>query len=144
MVPLFSKDINKLEKIQKRFTTIAFNRCNIPFTSYEDRLQKIGYLSLQNRRLLLDLVYLYKIIHRLCELKFDDYFTSSRPQYNLRSHSFQIKPKLNYKSSHFHNSFFHRVPSSWNGLPSAIIESKSLSNFKHLLKCHLHNHSLTH
>ena len=137
--PLLAKDINKLESIQRRFTKLAFNRCNIPFESYEDRLHKIGYLSLQTWRSFLDLVFLYKIIHNLCELKFDQYFTFTTSQYTLRSHPLQIKPKLQHKSSQFHNSFFSRVTFTWNKLPNNIVPANSLPIFKHSLKTYFHN-----
>ena len=137
--PSLVKDIERLESIQKRYTKVAFNRCNIPSNGYNDRLQKIGYLSLQNRRVFLDLVLLYKIRHNLCDLNFNDYFIHVTTKYSLRCHSFQIRPKLKHKSSQFHHSFFFRTPVFWNKLPEHIIEAKSLDQFKQLLKSHFHN-----
>ena len=48
--PYLLKDVKLLEKIQKNFTKQAFQRCNIPFQNYLDRLNKINMLTLKNRK----------------------------------------------------------------------------------------------
>ena len=135
--PYLIGDIDKVEHIQRKFTKIAFRRCNFPTTTYEDRLEKLGQLSLERRRIFFDLILLYKILNNLSELNFDDYFILVSSGYNLRSHSYQIDCKAKHDSLQWHNSFFARIPSLWNKLPSHIVDSPSLSIFKCQLKVHL-------
>ena len=135
--PYLIGDIDKVEHIQRKFTKIAFRRCNFPTTTYEDRLEKLGQLSLKRRRIFFDLILLYKILNNLSELNFDDYFILVSSGYNLRSHSYQIDCKDKHDSLQWHNSFFARIPSLWNKLPSHIVDSPSLSIFKCQLKVHL-------
>ena len=135
--PFLLKDINKIESVQKRFTKIVFQKCGIPFTSYEDRLRKINFLSLKQRRNFFDLVLMYKLINNISDLKFEDYFVTINSNYGFRSHSLQIKSKSNFNSSQWFNSFFGRIPSRWNSLPSKIVTSPTLVIFKSCLRSHL-------
>lgn len=135
--PYLKKDIEKIESIQRLCTKFAFLKCSIPFSSYEDRLKQIKYLSLKQRRLYFDLVLVYKMFNGLSDLHFDDYFSLVTTPYALRSHKLQIKPMFVGKSSQCFNSFFVRASISWNSLPEIIVNSLTLNVFKRLLKAHL-------
>ena len=137
--PSLTKDVTKLERFQRYFTKFAFQKCSIPFESYEDRLKKIGYISLEKRRIYFDLVLLFKIISNSSDLKFNDYFSFTQTSYSLRSHSLQIRPLLNLNSNHWQNSFFGRVSTSWNSLPANIVHQTKPEVFKTLLKIHLNS-----
>ena len=139
--PYLLKDINKIERVQRNFTKVAFNRCKIPFNSYEDRLSKIGYLSLVKRRKYFDLIMMFKIINNLNDVNFNDYFILNSKSYTLRSHSYQVKPKFNSTCSQWHHSFFSRIIPLWNTLPSHLVSKPLLRNFKHDLKIHLQSTS---
>ena len=132
--PHFIKDVNKVERIQRHFTRVIFNKCNIPFSSYNDRLLKVDLKSLENRRIYFDLILLYKIINELSDLKFEDFFRYRNHNYILRSHHLQVEPKLYYKSTQWLHSFFVRTPKVWNNLPADIVTARSLATFKSLLK----------
>ena len=134
--PYMLKDIKRVESVQKRFTKIAFQKCNIPFSSYKDRLYKVNCLSLELRRVYFDVVLMFKIIHNLSDLKFDDFFLFINSSYSLRSHSFQIKTFVKFQTQGFH-SFFGRIPSLWNKLPAHVVDSPSLATFKSSVKRHL-------
>ena len=69
---------------------MVFIHCNIPFTSYVDRLHKLDNKSLEYRRLEFDVILMLKIYYNLSALQFDDYFIHSIRRYNLRSHEFVI------------------------------------------------------
>ena len=45
--PYLKKDVLLLESIQKKFSRDVFIRCNIPFTSYADRLHKLDVKSME-------------------------------------------------------------------------------------------------
>ena len=132
--PHLKKHIDKLERIQQNYTKKVFERCNVPFTSYDDRLHKISEISLLNRRKFLDLVFLYKLINNFYDVHFEKFFSLKKRTYALRSHPLQISPKQSFKSSEWMNSFFERTPKVWNNLPANVVTSDSLSNFKLLLK----------
>ena len=128
--PYLSKDINAVEKVQKRFTKIVCRRCNIPFSSYNDRLAKLNLLSLQNRRVRFDLITLYKIVNNLSDLNFNAFFILQNSPYALRNNSLKILPKKRFNSSAWNGSFFERAPRYWNKLSHDITSVNSLSAFK--------------
>ena len=135
--PHLKKHIDKLERIQQNYTKKVFERCNVPFTNYDDRLNKISELSLLNRRKFLDLVFLYKLINNFYDVHFEQFFHFKKRTYALRSHHLQVVANQSFTaSSEWMNSFFERTPKVWNNLPANIVTSDSLSNFKLLLKQH--------
>ena len=143
--PWLSKDIDQLESIQRKFTKFAFNRCNIPFHSYFDRLRQINLQTLEHRRLIFDIILLYKIINNLCFIRFSDYFSYKNCTYNLRRNSLQIQHNFNFKiksqSSLWQNVFFVRIVKVWNSLPDEVVTARSLNVFKiKLKKADLSNH----
>ena len=136
--PYLQEDINRVETIQRNFTKKAFERCNIPFSSYEDRLIKMDILSLQSRREFLDLLFLYKLINNFYDLDFNTFFSFKPRTYFLRTHSLQITLNDNFKSKldQWTNSFYVRTPKLWNSLPENIVKCKSITSFKSFLKTH--------
>jgi len=69
-------DIEPVEKVQRRFTK-RLRGLRIRYLSYCDRLTKLGLCSLELRRLHLDLLYCYKIVFRLVNANFGDFFVLS-------------------------------------------------------------------
>ena len=57
--PHYQKDVEALERVQKRFTRMLPGMEDI---SYEERLEKLGLFSLERRRLREDLIEVYKIM----------------------------------------------------------------------------------
>ena len=55
--PYTSRNIDKLERIQRRGTKFILGQNDI---SYEDRLKCLNMLSLEKRRYLFDVTFLYK------------------------------------------------------------------------------------
>ena len=134
--PYLLKDINKIEKIQKRFTKLACCRCLIRFSNYKDRLTKLNLKSLQHRRLIFDLILLYKIINNLSDLNFHDYFKFKNSNYILRSHNLQIEAIYSFKTKQLGSSYFNRVVNPWNSLPVDIVNSFTLTVFKFKINRH--------
>ena len=121
--------------LQRVFTKRACNRCGIKFSSYEDRLSILNLNSLEKRRVINDLLLLYKMINNLSDLKFSDYFCFSNIKYNLRRNSMQIRNKQNIRLpiQPWQNSFFIRVAKFWYVLPDEFVTARSISIFKQKL-----------
>ena len=58
--PYTSRNIDKLERIQSRGTKFTLRQNNI---SYEDHLKCLNMLSLEKRRYLFDVAFLYKVLN---------------------------------------------------------------------------------
>ena len=123
--PLYLKDIDKLENIQRRFTKRITGLFNF---SYVDRLRICGMEMLELRRIKLDLIFVYKMINGLVKINFDDFFTFA-PDRGLRGNSMKLYPKFTRKTSVL-NSFEFRVVNIWNSLSNDVVVSCSLSVFK--------------
>ena len=96
--------------------------------------------SLEQRRIVYNLILLYKIINGLSCIKFADYFQYIHYPYSLRRNSIQIK-SININNVKSNNNlwkynYFNRVPPLWNELPDEIIISPSLKTFKARLRGH--------
>ena len=129
--PHFSKDILALEKVQKYFTK---NLKGLKNKSYKERLAILNIPSLECRRAYNDLVYLYKIIHGLCDSRLSSLFLHSdlSSHSTLRRHCFQLslpKPRTDL----IKYSFCYRSTKLWNSLPTHIANSPSISHFKPLI-----------
>ena len=58
--PYYKGDIEKIEKVQKRYTKMI-KGCK--GKKYEERLDKLGVMSLEDRQLRADLIQVYKILN---------------------------------------------------------------------------------
>ena len=132
--PYLVKDINSIEKVQRNFTKVICRRSNISFTSYQDRLDKLNMLSLEDRRIRYDLILMFKILNGLSDLSFNSFFELKSSPYPIRNGSIKIVPLKTFKSNLWLNSFFVRAPKYYNKLPIEITSTKSLSIFKSKLK----------
>ncbi len=134
--PYLSKDISRIESIQRLFTRRACLKCGIHFTSYQDRLEKLKLDSLEKRRQLNDLYLMYKIIHNLCSISFNSYFSFISCPYNLRRNSLQIHYKYctKFKTLQWSNIFFNRIVKTWNDLPDSVVTAPNLNAFKYRLR----------
>ena len=65
--PRFKKDIEAIERVQKRATKLVYNVRN---TSYIDRLRVLKIPSLTYRRFRGDMIQVYKLLHNLEDIPF--------------------------------------------------------------------------
>ena len=79
-------DIVKIEKVQKYYTKRISSISNL---SYKQRLQCLKLDSLELRRLYFDRRMVYKIIHGLIDVAFDDIFTFS-PNRSTCGHVYKL------------------------------------------------------
>ena len=92
--PFVKKDINKIESVQRNFTRLICNRCNISDSSYNERLVKLGLRSLEYRRWEFDLFMLYEIINGKYKAFFSQFFSFSHNKNQLRGKTKKKKVKI--------------------------------------------------
>ena len=121
-------DINKIESVQRRFTKRLNGLRDLP---YSVRISKLNDDTLELRRLKLDLVMVYKVVHNLVNLNFEDLFHINRGRIT-RGHELRLL-RENSKVLARSNNFCCRPLKIWNSLDASVAEAKSLYVFKSLL-----------
>jgi len=131
--PYLKKDIDLLEKVQRRATRLMTSDKSL---SYTDRLQKFGLTTLETRRLRGDLIEVFKMFKGFDNIKLNDFFKLSST--TLRGHSLKIyKPQVHLDVRKFF--FTVRIIDIWNSLPISLINCATISTFKKHLDCFLKN-----
>ena len=127
--PHLRRDIDSLEKVQRRFTKTFHN---LRFLPYNIRLERLNLQSVSLRHSNLDLCTCYRLLHHLTHLD-PLLFVSPRNHSVTRGHPFTLtKPIVHLNSSKY--SFFSRIVDPWNALPLAVVSSLTLPSFKYKLK----------
>ena len=131
-IPYLKKDINVLERVQKRATKLISGLSEM---RYEERLIILGLIMLETRRLRGDLIEVFQKIIKGYE-HIDQEVFSDMSQSSFRGHSL----KLNKKRDRIDVAkfcFSNRVVNEWNILDEEIISGCSLAGFKRKLDRHL-------
>ena len=123
--PTLKKDINALEKIQRRFTKCISGLHEQP---YADRLKSLHIPTLENRRFCADMLHIFKVLHHKIDCSLA----------NLGLILLQSKTRGNdvnflqrRATSKLCVSLFpHRVASSWNKQPLNVLNVRSIHSFK--------------
>ena len=125
--PHLVKGIIAVESVQRFATKLCLRNWSLP---YQDRLQLLDLDSLFTRRKAAKLCYMYRMVHGLtapsCPL------VTYTHSYATRSHSLCLTP-LYARTNSFLNSFYNSTIRLWNNLPSDVVFSSSVSDFKNLL-----------
>ena len=126
--PHLQKDIDILEKVQRRATKLVEGMQNL---EYCDRLRKLGLTTLATRRKRGDLIQMFTIIHGYDNVQSDYFFQPRRHDY-LRGSSLSLqKPRARLDVRKY--SFSHRAISEWNRLPEEVVNANSINSFKNKL-----------
>lgn len=125
--PKSIQDIKRIEKVQKFFTRKAQQKCRLKYRGYESRLRSFNLLSLEFRRLITDLVMVYKITHQKTSLNPQEFLNISTRE-NHRLHNFQLKAKR--KTSKNQHSFVNRIINIWNKLDYETVNAETINSFK--------------
>ncbi len=116
--PHLVSDINRIEKVQKYFTRILFNRCFFFFPgadpSYPSRLSLFGLEFLEIRRAKIELLLYFKIIHNFTCLDPSLLAPPSSLSSIYGYFTLKISPRSTKSRS---NSFFACVSSIFRKLP---------------------------
>ena len=126
--PYLKKDIELLEKVQRRATKMI---PELRHLSYEQRLNRLGLISLEKRRVRGDLIQAFKIIKGIDKVHYSKFFTLNVDR-RTRGHKFKLlkkRTRLDIRK----NFFSQRVVSAWNKLPDRVVEVNSVNAFKNEL-----------
>jgi len=127
--PYTVTDIQSVESIQRRFTS---RMPTIQHLSYPDRLSYLNLESLELRRLHVDLLELYKIVHFHSFIKFDDFFSFKQIMGTRTTHDLTLNiPRC--RTNIGFNSFACRTARIWNELPGNVVYSTTIDEFKRKL-----------
>ena len=131
--PHLVKDIDILEKVQRRATRMAIE-CK--GHSYEQRLAMMKLTTLETRRLRADLLEVFKIMRGMEGVREEVFFTRSAE--SRRGHELKLykrRAKLDVGKYRFGN----RVVNDWNSLPTSVVEADTINSFKGKLDTYLRN-----
>ena len=134
------KTIKKIEKIQRRATKLVPNLNKL---DYDSRLLKLNLTTLEVRRKRGDLIQFYKFVNFYNNInwhkgyKRSNFSTQTGPSSGLRRNSQNLaRPQLTI-CKHRENFYLNRTIPHWNALPSYVVDSKSINQFKNRLDHHL-------
>jgi len=127
--PCYIGNINKLESVQRTFTKRLTGMRSL---SYDNRLKALGLERLELRRLYIDLITCYKIIHGQISIPFDSFFEFSTHR-GTRGHPLKLfypDPRVSVRA----HCFPVRVIMLWNRLPVSVVLAENILLFKKLLR----------
>ena len=124
--PHLSKDIEALEKVQRRATKIV---PELKDMSYEERLLKLKLFPLKERRARGDMISTFKLLNGYIEAKENLISRKTNFDKSMRSHNQQIYS--NVANTNTRKYFFtHRVVLPWNTLSANTVNSVNVEMFK--------------
>ena len=127
--PFTARNITKLERVQRRTTKFILKTDD----DYDVRISKLNLLSLEHRRFLFDVLFLYKVLNGYIDIDMSAYvqFYSDTARYSLREKDSLTLMKNYARTNTFKFSFFNRIVDMWNSLPFYVRSASSISSFKH-------------
>ena len=126
--PYLRKDVEKVEKIQRRFTKMIRGTEGL---SYEERLQSLGMITMEMRFHRNDLIMVYKILNGKIDVDPGIFFKLSENR-QLRGHPWKLE-KTRVNMSRTSHSFSKRIVNDWNALPENVVLAPSIETFKERL-----------
>ena len=128
--PYLSKDINEIEKVQRRATKLLVELSD---KCYEERLQALGLYSLAERRVRGDMIHMFKLCKGILDINPRKFFTFATDTSNraIRGHIYHVKHQETPHGSIRKYFYSQRIITPWNNLPSELMLCKSVEEFKH-------------
>ena len=121
------KHIRKLERIQRAATKIPLSLREL---SYEERLERLGLTTLEQRRERGDLIMVYRIMKGVVHLDREDLINWDIR--DTRGHGKKLKKSTCRRDIKKH-SFPQRCIETWNGLDKEIVNAETIHDFKEKL-----------
>lgn len=111
--------IDKIERVQKKYTRYIYFRCGIQYEPYEGRLSNLKYLSLRYRRIYFDMCLLHRIIHNDCLGPLSDKLTFRGTLYPNRNNNL-FNPNTSRTNYGLHVDITNRLQLTYNQFFTAI------------------------
>ena len=126
--PYLRKDIDTLEKVQRRATKLVPDLRDLP---YEHRLLMLDLPTLEARRVRGDMLETYKILHGFENIDPTKFFQLATDHGNIatRGHSFKLQ-KTRHRTSKRGIFFDARIIDKWNSLAENVVCSPCINTFK--------------
>ena len=122
--PHLKKDINLVEKIQKRFTKMIDGCRKL---KYEERLVKLNLTTIEARHQRLDMIQVYKVLNDRSNVYPQDFLKLSDRMGRKNSQKI-YKKRVNTELSKY--GFTFRAIDNWNELPDRVVKVESVNGFK--------------
>jgi ribonuclease P/MRP protein subunit RPP40 len=127
--PHYVKDGELLERVQRRFSRMVPGLRGL---EYEERLERLGLLTLGERRNRADLIELFRISKGLSAISLESFFeldTSGR----TRGHSLKLR-RRRFQTDTRKFFFSQRVINRWNALDEEVVTAGNVEVFKERLR----------
>ena len=126
--PYTKRNTDKLERVQRRATKLILKSDD----PYDIRLKKLNLMSLEKRRSLADVTFLYKVLNGNIDIDINKIidFHSEADRFSLRAKDSLTLKKKYAGTNVLKYSFFHRITDQWNQLPLDIRVSDNVNIFK--------------
>jgi hypothetical protein len=127
--PSSVENVNRIEKVQRKFSKWFATTRDL---SYLDRLIELSLETLEFRRLVHDLVLVYKLVQDTDRTEFDEFFVLESVDCKTRGHSLKIK-KIRAGSKQQSDFWSFRVVNLWNKLLNTTVRAQSANAFRKAL-----------
>ena len=126
--PNYRKDIESLERVQRRATRMIPSLRALP---YEERLKRLNLFSLEKRRMRGDLIQVYKYLNKLSNVDHSKLFElQTNPR--TRNNGYPIQSRR--CNTDIGRSFFsNRIIRHWNELPAEVVTARTIDTFENRL-----------
>lgn len=135
--PSTNKLITIIEGVQRKAIRFIFNKYQLT-DSPSALIKSAGLLTIENRAALARLKLLHQLIHNKLNVNSSKYISISDTRTTRLKHSYTLN-EYRFRTNCFKYSFFPLAIRQWNGLPSAITNTSSLTTFLSLLENYLHD-----
>ena len=125
--PSYRKDIDALERVQRRATKLIPTLRNYP---YKERLKRLHLHSLEVRRVRGQLIEVFKILNGFDNVKSSLLIRDDNPL--TRNNGFKLIGRRFHTDTAKH-FFTNKVVRIWNLLPSSVVTSLTINQFKNRL-----------
>ena len=134
--PYLQKDINKLEKVQRRATKLIPELADKP---YEVCLAELNMTTLEDRRHRGDMIEAFKLIHGFDIVNAgEDFLKLETGSHRDRTRGHALKLQKPRHRTLKRNMFFSsRIIEQWNKLPEDVVTSQSVNIFKNRYDKHI-------
>ena len=128
-IPTIRRDIETLEKVQRRATKLVPSLTNLP---YEDRLRRLNLPTLEERSRRGDLIETFKILKQHDQADHQNFFImreDAMGRENTKGYHLKIF-KQRRNTVQRRKFFSHSVVDTWNDLPREVFEATTINGFK--------------